>query len=55
MLTLHSRDKEELTRRALYIIQNFEPNANYELDILIRRSKKVRDAWMLSVRSISRT
>jgi len=52
MFTIVGTDKAELTERAMYIIENFEPNSNYELDILIRRSNRSRDTWMLSVRLI---
>jgi hypothetical protein len=47
-----SRDKEAAIDRAAYIAKNFEPNSNYDLDIMVRRDREDREQWTVSARLI---
>lgn len=47
-----SRCKEAAIDRAAYIAKNFEPNSNYEVDIMIRRCREDREQWTISTRLI---
>lgn len=52
MFTFKSRNKRRCMEMAWRIAENFEPNANYEVELYVRRDPRNHGLWSLSVRLI---